>query len=451
MNFLKSVLIIAAILCRFSLSLAQETEMLTLKKSIEYALRNSNVIAKTQNSIEAQNSVIKSKYGALIPALNFTTGWQRTNQVNQGFGYNINGINIVTGNRDTTTDNYSLALRSDVVLFNGLANYENVDLAKMNKQTLFFLLESQRQDLTLKVITDYIAVLKNLQILKINTATLEDSKSQLEKIKIFVEVGKKTLSDVYNQDADVAQKELAVEQSKNNVNKSIADLVFDMNLPQDRIYTVNEDEFKTDVNAGELNSYVQQNSNIDKLVSTAYNNRYDFRSAEYTVSINRLSADINRTNLIFPTLSGFSSYNLSGDKFQNLNNSRIFTIGLTLSYPIFQGWQTENFRQQSEIAVKSALEDVDQIKSQISLQIQKAVMDLKSNLKQIEISDRGIKAAEQNKMIAEESYRVGLSTLLDVQTAVTKYNNALIDKSKSVYNFILSRKQLEYYQGLIKY
>lgn len=434
------------------ISYSQQTEQLTLRKSIQIALTNSKTVAKTLNSIEAQNSVIKTKYGALLPTLSFNSGWTKTNQVYNVTGfYNVGGTNIPISKRDTTTDNFNMSLRSDVTLFNGFSNYETIDLAKMNKQTLFFQLETQRQDIVIKVMTDYIAVLKNQQIVRINTATLEDAKSQLEKIKIFVEVGKKTLSDVYNQDAEVARDELAVEQSKNNVDKSIADLVSDMNLPQDRIYSVNEGEFNTNVNAGDLQDFVAKNSNINSLIQIAYKNRSDYKSAEYTIKINELNLDINRGILLFPTLSGFSSYNWSGDKFQNIRNSRVFTVGLTLSYPIFQGWQTENLEQQSKIAILSSREDLEQVETLIAQQIQKATLDLKSYLKQIEISDRIIKAAEQNKFAAEESYKAGLNTLLDVQQAATKYNNALIDKSNSVYNFILAQKQLEYYQGLIKY
>src|SRR5437867_2414643 len=225
MNLLKIIAVTGFIVLISSPGNSQETEQLTLKKSIQTAIANSKTLDKTLNSIEIQSSIIKTKYGSLIPSLSFSSGWQRTNQINSGTGYNINGINVVTGGRDTTTDNFNMSLRSDVLLFNGFANYDAIDLARMNKQTYFYQLETQRQDLVLKVISDYITILKNQQILKINIATLEDSKSQLEKIKIFVEVGKKTMSDIYNQDADVAQKELAVEQSKNNVDKSVSDLV----------------------------------------------------------------------------------------------------------------------------------------------------------------------------------------------------------------------------------
>jgi outer membrane protein len=190
---------------------------------------------------------------------------------------------------------------------------------------------------------------------------------------------------------------------------------------------------------------------VDQLVNTALKNRYDYLYSANNVSIFETNLEITRSSVLFPTLSGFGSYSLSGQNLNKISDSRVFTIGLTLSYPIFQGFSIENQRQQALVNLKSANEDLRLVRDKISLDIKKAVLDLKSLLKQIEITERNIKAAQQDKFLAEESYKVGLGTLLEIQTATTKYNNALIDKSNLIYNFLLAQKQMEYYQGLLKY
>jgi outer membrane protein len=427
----------------------QETE-LNLKHVIDNAVKNNASVVKLQNSIEGQQSVIKSKYGDLFPTLSLSAGWNRTNQVTQG-EYTISGITFNTGQQNETSNNYNLSLRSDVTLFNGFSNYESIDVAKMTEVNLYTQMENVKQDIVLMVLSNYIAVLKNNQIVKINTASLEDSRSQLEKIKLFVEAGKRTKSDVYRQDVQVAQNELAVEQAKNNLEKSIADLVFTARLPQDKAYTVNMNEFNIDVSYEIMEAYVTKNSNIEPLINSAFKNRYDYKSSLQSLFIYESNLEITRNALIFPTLAGFGSYSLSGKKIQNVDDSRVFTVGLTLSYPIFQGFSIENQRQQALANYKSANEDVKLLKDQISLEIKKAMLDLKSLLKQIEITERNIRSAEQDKFSAEESYKVGLGTLLEIQTATTNYNNLLIDKSNLIYNFLLAQKQLEYYQGLLKY
>lgn len=429
---------------------AQEIQ-LTLREAIEHSFKNDPNIVKTENSIELQESNIRANYGNLFPDLKFSTGWQRTNQVIKAGDRFINGITQPFPGSNETNDNFSLSLRSDVTLFDGMTSYDKIDLAKLTKTQLQIQLKQQKDNIAIKIIADYITVLKNQQIQAINEATLADSRAQLEKIKIFVEVGRRTLSDIYQQDVVVAQNELAVEQAKNNVNKSISDLAFDATLPLERYYGINRNEFSTELAYETLESYVLQNSNADNLLNTALQNRYDYKSTVQNLDILETNIEIARGNQYFPSLTGFGQYSLNGNAIGEITNQRVFTVGLTLSYPIFQGFQLDYQRQAALINYKSAQEDIRLLKNQINLQIKKAILDLRSLLKQIEITDRSLKNAEQNKLLAEESYRVGIGTILDVNTAATNLNNILISKSNVIYDFILAQKQLEYFQGMLKY
>lgn len=440
---------------------AQQPIEINLKGAVGNAVKTNINVIKAENNIESQSVNIKGKYGALIPTLSFSGGWQRSNNVLTGQALN-NALygnqtpplyyqSLVPGSLNSTSYDYSLGLRSDVTLFNGFTNYQSIDEAKQTQAYNYILLQKTKQDIVLQVMNDYITVLKNQQIVKIDSATLANSQLQLDLVKQFVEAGRRTMVDIYNQDALVAQNELQLEQAVNELNKSISDLIFDSNLPQDKTYTVNMSDFSSDLTLDYVNAYATQNSNVDFLVNTALKNRYDYQSTEQVIKINETNFDIARNSVIFPTLSGFSSYNWTGSSFSNIANTKVFTLGLTLSFPIFEGFSIDNQRQLAEIQIKSSNEDLAQLQKQITNDIQKAVLDLKSLVKQIEITDRTIKSAEQNKLLAEESYKVGLQTLLDVQTATTTYDNALIQKSNLIYNFQFAQKQLEYFQGLLKY
>lgn len=431
-------------------------QQITLSQAINSAVKNNIAVQKIQNNIDIQSGNIQVKYGGLFPTLSLNGAWQRTNNANDNvpivtFNQFTGNYTTIISNTNKTTFNYSLGIRSDVTLFNGFTNYESVDVAKMQQQVYYIQLEKTRQDLTLQVLSDYITVLKNRQIVKINQASLENASSQLESIKLFVEAGKKTMSDVYKQDVQVAQYELAVEQAKNNLDKSISDLVYDSNLPQDKQYTVAGTEFSPDLTLANVQTYVQQNSNTGPMIVNAINKRQDIKAAEETINLSESNLEITRNALLFPTLTGFTQYGLSAQNVNDLPHARTFTIGLNLSYPIFEGFSLSIQRQQAQINLRGANEDLTQLRNQITNDINKAVLDLKSLAKQIEISERTIKSAEQDVLQATESFRVGLATLLDVQTAQTNYNNALIDRTNLIFNFQLAQKQLEYFQGLLKY
>lgn len=429
---------------------SQETE-LTLKRVVNEAYKNNTGIMQAQEEINAQDFNIKASYSDILPSLSFTSGWQRSNQINNGGTQLIGGVQYDNGYSNTTNNNFNLSLRSDITLFDGLSNYERVDAAKFTRTRLVTLLQKTKQDIVFKLLTDYVTILKNQRVVLIDSATLEDSKAQLERVKVFVEIGTKTVADIYKQDVIVAQNELAIEQARNAYDKSIADLVFDANMSQNRTYTVAGTEFPTDLSNESMSAYVERASNTEFLVSTALKNRYDYKAAAQNIDVLRISYDIADNSVLFPTLTGFTSYGLSGNQINHISNTKVFTVGLTLTYPIFEGFTIDNQRQQAIINLRIADDALSQVKSQISVDIKKAVLDLKSLLKQVEISDRSLKSTEQDKIAAEEQYKVGLTTLLDVNTAETNYNNALINKSNLIYNFILSQKQLEYLQGLVQY
>ncbi|MFI5211914.1 MAG: TolC family protein [Ignavibacteria bacterium] len=445
------ILKLASIIIVFAFSWETYTQVIeiTLKDAIGHAYKNDPNIVKLENTIDAQEGNIRESYGKLFPDLKFNTSWSRSNVVVDGGYINQQGIPVVESNQ--TTNNFVLQLRSDVTLFDGMVSYDQIDLAKQTKTQYQIQLKKLKQDVAVKILADYIAVLKNKQIVAISEATLADSRAQLDKIKIFVEVGKRTQLDIYNQDVEVAQNELAVEQAKNTMNKAISDLAFDSNLPMDRNYSVTQSEFITNLTYETLEAYVLQNQNTDNLVNVAYKNRVDLRSSVQNLDVLQTNIDIARGSQYFPTLTGFGSYSMNGNQVLKITNQRAFTIGFNLSYPIFQGFQMDNQRQLAIINYKSAEEDIKLVKNQIALQIKKAMLDLKSLLKQIEITDRSLKNAEQNKLMAEESYRVGIGTILEVNTATTNLNNALITKSNLVYDFIYAQKQLEYYQGILNY
>lgn len=433
----------------FCAEISAQIVQVSLKEAIEHAYKNDPNITKLENTIELQESNLRANYGNLFPDLKFTTGWSRSNTVINNSFINQNGIPIPESNE--TSNNFSLSLRSDVTLFDGMTNFDRIELAKQTKVQYQIQLKQLKQDIAVKIINSYITVLKNQQIVVINEATLADSRAQLDKIKIFVEVGRRTLSDVYQQDVVVAQNELLVEQAKNNLNKSISDLAFNSNLPLERSYAVNEAEFNTEIAYENLEAYVIQNENTDNIVKNAFNNRQDIKAKIQNLDLLETNIEIARGTQYFPTLSGFGQYSMNGDKIDNVTNQRTFTVGLSLSYPIFQGFQQDYQRQIALINYKSAQEDIKLIKNQTELQIKKAIQDLRSLLKQIEITDRSLLNAQQNKLLAEESYRVGIGTVLDVNTATTNLNNILINKSNLIYDFINAQKTLEYYQGLLSY
>lgn len=446
---MKRILILLILIALFDKALSQE--YYNLNKSIKTTIKNSLDLTSIENNISIQELNLKTSYGDLIPTLSFSGAWSRNNTFSKGGVVYQNGIPISLGDQTTSRSNFSLGLNSQVTIFNGLANYKSVDLEKENLASLKLNYEKVKYDLVVMTYQRFFDVVKKLKVVEINEDNLKNSIDQLNKIKEYVNVGKKTVSDIYKQDVQVAQDELSLESAKNELNKSKVELLVIMNEDADKSFDVIYDDLYIPLTNEELLKIVEENKNLDKLTASALNLRYDYKVALKSISINETQLSIAKKNLYFPTLTAFGNYNISGYNLDEITNNRVLNFGLSLNYSILQGFKQDVSKQIAEVNIKQKKEDLIKLERDIKSKLKKAIYDLETAYKQIEISDRNILNAKQDKLLSEENFRVGLGTLLDVQVATSRLNNLMIDRINYIYNFMLAQKQIQYLSGELKY
>ncbi|HMS63709.1 MAG TPA: TolC family protein [Ignavibacteria bacterium] len=443
------LLLFIILISKSNISLSQEN--ITLNQAVSTAIQNNTAVSNLEKNLQVQKLSTKTAKGNLFPDLFMNAGWSRNNTYSGGTVTFQNGIPIQIPEQDSWINNFGLGLNSQVVLFNGFSNYEQIDIAKENEGSVEININKEKYDIAYRVTVAYFDVLKNERIVKANQDNLADSQLQLDKIKEYMNVGKRTIADVYKQDVLVAQNELTLERSINEYNKSKVSLLFAMNAEINKEFTVSDDNINIDITDAELQTIINKNANTESLLNIAKENRYDYKSTLQDIRINQVQYSIDKKNMYFPTISAFLSYNLNASRIEDVGNSRNFSFGLNLNYPIFQGFKLTNKSQASEISIKQKQDDLNQLQQQIRSDLKKSYLDIQTAGKQIEIIDRNIKSAEQDKLLSEENYKVGLGTLLDVQTASTKLNLLIIDKIKAYYDFLLAEKKLNYYTGDLSY
>lgn len=426
-------------------------ESIDLKKAIGIALDKNPTISNIQNNLSIQKLNIKSVKGNLYPTLSLSGSWSRNNSYSKGGTQLINNIPIPVADQNTWQNNINLGVNSQVTLFNGFANYQNIELENQNETSLRLLLEKTKTDVVLNIYQKFFDAVKKEKIVTTYKDNLQNSRDQLAKIQEYVNAGKKTLSEVYKQDVQVAQNELSLEQSINDFNKSKVDLLYAMNDDLDKTIAIDSKDINANLTVAELKSILDKSTNINELVKNAVAGRYDYKSAMQDIRINETKLSLALKNLYYPTLSAFGNYNLTGNEIQNVVNSRTLSVGLSLSYYLFQGNKNDINRQIAEVNIKQKSEDLVKLEQQIKSDLKKAIIDLETAYKQIEILDRNIKSAEQDKLLSEENFRIGYGTLLDVQTASTSLNNLLISRINSIYNFLFAKKQIDYLSGQLNY
>ncbi|HAY33138.1 MAG TPA: TolC family protein [Ignavibacteria bacterium] len=426
-------------------------ETLDLNKAVQIALKNSSAVSNLEDNLEIQKLSTGTAVGQLFPDLNFTANWNRNNTFSEGTVRFENGVPIIIPKQDTWINNFGVGFRSNVTLFNGFSNYAQIDLQKEYENSVKINLDKEKYDVAFRVNSAYFNVLKREKIIVINEENLSDSKAQLESIKEFMNVGRRTIADVYRQDVQVAQNELLLERSINDFEKSKIDLLLAMNSDLSTAYQITDPNISDEISEIEVQNIMNRYADVNTLTNRSFSNRYDYKATLQEIKISKTQFSIDNKSLYFPTLNGNISYLLNSANFNDILDSRSFSFGLSISYPIFQGNSLRNRSQSSEIAIKQKEENLRLLEKQIQGEIRKAYIDLETQSKQIEILKRNIASAEQDKLLSEESYRVGTGILLDVQTANVKLNTLRIDIINSYYDFLLAEKNLQYYLGELRY
>lgn len=430
---------------------AYSQETIDLNEAVNTALNNNTDVVNLRRSLQIQEFNTSSAKGTLFPDLSLSATWNRNNTFSEGTVRFQNGVPIIIPKQNTWINNFFVGVTSSVTLFNGFSNYQQINFQQENERLIRTQLDKEKYDVVYKVNSSFFDVLKKEKVVDANEETLEDSRRQLASVKEFMDVGKKTIADVYRQDVQVAQDELSLERSRNDLSKSKVNLLLAMNTNLDKEYSTSAQGINTDLSESELKNILDRNSNTDELTSAALNKRYDYKAALQSVNVNKVQLSIDKKNLYFPTISAFGNYGLNASRIGEIADSRSFSFGINVSYPIFQGFKLSNKSQISEITIKQKEEDRKQLEQQIRSDIKKAYLDMETQYKQIEILNRSLKSAEQDKLLSEENYKVGLGTLLDVQTATTKLNNLKIDQINSYYDFLLAERTLKYYSGDLNY
>ena len=119
-----------------------------------------------------------------------------------------------------------------------------------------------------------------------------------------------------------------------------------------------------------------------------------------------------------------------------LQNPKVLETAVSLS-----GVAKSNVQlQQTELEYK-------RIEQTVRTQLQTGLLNLNAAEKQIDITDRSLKSADQNYLSAKERFEVGTSGIVEYQTANTQFVTAKINRINAVYNYIDAQYQIKFALG----
>ena len=257
------------------------------------------------------------------------------------------------------------------------------------------------------------------------------------------------MADVYQQEVAKGNAELEIITTRNRMESAENDLLYYLGLD-----VLDEYEFSyvlTDQEQKILNTdFTLDFENITELVNQALVQRRDYNSAKLNLESSMDGITIAQSGH-WPSLSAFGSVTWLGSKLSELDNSRRFSAGLSLNFPIFLGWSVSNRVQFAEVDAKNSEIELNDLERNIKRELRSTFLDIQAALKGLNVSENNVAAANENLKIEEEKYSLGAGKLLDVLIANSQYTTALTDLINAQFAYIVLSEQLKYNLGVLDF
>ncbi len=463
----------------FMVPLRGQEKQWTYQECVQYALENNLNVKRGELDVQLSEVNLTQSKADLFPNLNLGT------QYGINWGRSIDPTtNLFISQR---IQSLGAQAGSSVTIFGGLQKLNTIKQNKLSLEASNNDLLKARNDVVLEVVTFYINVIFNQELLQ--TAELQQSttQQQLERTQKLVDAGSVPISEVLDLQSQLASNQLDVVNAENNLNLALLNLKQSMQMPASENLSVvvpdadaGEYEFlgitaqsiyqgaeitQPEIKSADLNvRSAQYGEKIAKgglypSLTMGYNMFTNYSDAlnplflpdgsfgepDEIPNAGFIAGDPTQTVTLFDPNPNFIQVdNGVGDQFDdNLSRSLTFTI----SVPVFNGFATRSNIQRATINRVQSEITAKQIRNQLRQIIETAYNDALASSKAYEASNVQVEALEESFRMTERRYNLGAVNFVDYQIAQNNLFGAKSDLVRTKYDFIFKTKILDFYQG----
>ena len=320
------------------------------------------------------------------------------------------------------------------------------------KEAAVYNLAQARQSVVYDVTQTYYQVLLDQELLDISRENLLAAQDQLTLVDQQFKVGLKSMTDLYQQQADVAQSRLSADKADTRMNQSMYELVRRLRIdPQTKITLVQELRAQ--------NAPLLSKNDLDTLVQRALAQRKDLKGRELETIAAQWQLNGSRGRW-YPTIDLLVNLGTSGTEYlhneyssqplsEQLQHSVGYSVALAFNWTLFDGFQTHYAVQSAKINLLNQKLDYDDFKKDIVINIHQATDEYASACKQIEAAKVSLAAARLAYDAVKRKYELGAASFVEISAARATLFNARSNLSQASYNLALQKNILDFTTGNI--
>lgn len=442
---------------------------LTLAEALDLARRNNPGFQQRANTTRRESANLLAARGQLLPQLStsFGTGYREGRQqffAGQSFG-NTSGV------LSSSADLNAFATISPASVAQAKAQRSIVEATESEVGNAAAVLRAQ-------VTQQYLNALQQQARTRLQDTLVAQAQVQLDLAKAREQVGSGTILDVRRAEVQLGQARVQQLQARNQAELELVRLFQQLGVTQpagvrltteftitdlptsieallddarrgnpglvalrerERAATMGTKAAKAlylpslNFQAG-VSGFTQQLTQIDQVIAGRQQ-----QTASQVASCQTQAVIFRNNGLPVPDCSSIS---FDAGAFRSANKTFPFSftrnpynIGLSLSLPIFNGFQREQQIQLAEVIRRDADYQLRAQELQLRADVTSAFLSMRNDRATVDIQRQNVEAARDALRLAEERYRLGIAAFIDVAQARSDYERAQNDLINAVYQF----------------
>ncbi|AZR72698.1 hypothetical protein BBF96_04405 [Anoxybacter fermentans] len=417
-------------------SVLRAEEQLTLKQVLELALEQNEILKSSELDIKKANSELEIAWRSLWPKLNLQTSYTRLDKGPEipKLGFDpVTKMPIFTY-EEGSPDIYNTQITIQQPLFLGGKALIGIDLARMGVKLSEIQARQTAGDTLFRVIQAYFNVLMADEIVKTQENALKLIEEHERIVQVNYDAGMVLKTDLLKVKIEKRKAYQNLKSAQNNLYLAQRQLAQLLGL-KNHDFKIVKSDLKPEI---ELD--------LESLYQKALLNRPELQA----LSLNQemLKADLKMEKRSYwPNIMLVGSYTWKDSEFSLDDGS--WNVMVSASMQLFDGGISKKKQDGIQLGIEKLEYSKENLIQMIKLELEEAMLKVKEAEDALVFQEMSLKNARENLRIANESYKVGVGSNIDVLNAQTTLKQAEMGLIQSQYQYQLNLFKILYKTGLL--
>lgn len=390
----------------------------SLSEALELARENAPTLAQSASALNIARYNELTAWGSFLPNASLSYGYSNSSS----------GRIDPTGQAITRT-NYSAQLRGSIDLFDGMRRFNSLKEAQLGVDASAARYRQTQYQTSEAVKVAYFNAVATRELVRVEADRVKRQEDQLSFVRQQLELGRATRSDVLRSQVDLNNAKVALLNAQNAERASTYTLAESVGI-REPIAPEEEAALETAVAVPDRQKILSDAlAGAPSLVSA----RAESRASAAAVA--------GAKSAYLPTLSLSGGWAWSNSDFPPENRS--WSLSLSGSLPLFNGFGREASLYTAQARRDQARADERAAELSLRSDLDGALGTIEAAVASIDLAEQTVELSAEDLRVTRERYRLGLATILDLQSAQITLRQAQVDLIQRRFDYRIGIARLE--------